>query len=919
MSRTSHLVLTEFKVNAAKEWEVSPDVWLLLRLSSGFGYWRHPGTDFREMGPEDVLLVFPGASGTFLASRVGDVQMQAITIDLSLLGGVLTFPEGRALSAFASKNQQKVMFLPREHAFSTRFSEICRTQRANTLLPRLKLLQLFAELMDEGLQVPTPTEQDFSGSRMRLRQLIQAIPEAELMRCSVGELAERLRCSQRHFSRLFREEMGVSLREKQTALRLELARHLLEQSSSKVIDIALESGYECLSLFNVMFKARFGVTPTQWRARAQSAPPAKRRFGNGKAPTVALFAAITLGVVLCSRSLAAEAATTNAPVSRGAGGTSVPNAVPASTNAGPRFAVKGYRVSGNSLLSVDAMKQALRPHLGESVGLDTIKKAAADLVLAYRERGYVTVGVGLPQQQITNGIVNVQVSEGRLADIVILNNRYFSSNNVMRSLPGLSTGMVLNSKLFQAELDQANANRDRQIYPQIQPGPTPGTSTLLLKVKDRLPLHGRVELNNYDTPDTPDLRLVTALQYNNLWQIEHSVGLQYGFTPTDYKQPVLDDPMPFLDEPAIAFYNVYYRMPLLARPSVSARAAQQPAQFGYNEATRQFTVPPPSAVPELYLFFNRSTTDSELTASPRQLVVSNAVTSIYAWEDNRELTVTESTGFRINWPLLQGSPSAGLSGGFDLRYYETLGFHTNTFATTSIIPPADPNDPPETNTSLTISGRERTASVTYLPFVLRADGGIPDKSGVTSLFAGGTYSIPFGGLSEDEQLRAFTGADDSTAGFLAFNGSLVREQRIAGDWRMFFRAEGQIASEPVISNEQFALGGLSSVRGYAQGESFGDAGYRLSVEQRTPAFKLGKIGSAAIRARFLGFFDYGRTYLYEPLGRPSNTTLSGAGFGVNCTLGRVLDLGATVGWPLRSTSYTELGAPRFYFNVAAQF
>ena len=49
----------------------------------------------------------------------------------------------------------------------------------------------------------------------------------------------------------------------------------------------------------------------------------------------------------------------------------------------------------------------------------------------------------------------------------------------------------INSHVFQRELDLANANRDRQVYPVIGPGLEPGTSELTLKVKDRFPLHAR--------------------------------------------------------------------------------------------------------------------------------------------------------------------------------------------------------------------------------------------------------------------------------------------------------------------------------------------------------------------------------------------------------------------------------------------
>lgn len=912
--RANHLVLTEFSVPSGDEWNTSAESWLLVRVVSGVGYWKNEESVYREMSPEDVLLVFPGAKGTFLASRIGDVQLQTIAIDLGLLYGVLTVPECRALSAFAERNQQKAMYLPRAHPFSVKFSELCRVQRGNAFMSRLKLLQLFAELIDEELQQAAVVEPMLTDSRARMRQLIQQIPEAVLMRCSVPELAEKLYCSQRHFSRLFREEFGVSLREKQTKLRLERARHLLETSPEKIINIALDAGYQSLSLFNVMFKERFKMTPSQWRSRVQASKVARRRPNTVKAVTPPMIPILVLFFCLLSRCFAAE----NPATASGAA-----NARPAAakTNASPRFSVRDYRVLGNTLLSTNAMHQILAPYTGDSVDLESIKKARAELLLAYRERGYATVAVNLPQQKITNGLVYLQVSEGKLAEVLVVNNRYFSSNNVMRSLPSLTTGAVLNSKILQAELDASNANRDRQIYPQIHPGPDPGTSSLLLKVQDRLPLHGRVEMSNYKTPDSPGIRINTAAQYNNLWQREHSAGFQYGFTPEQYKAPSPERPGMFPDRPLIAYYNGFYRMPLMGARSVEEQVASRPEAFGYNEATRQFAVPPVSQVPELFVFANRSTTDSSVRSTRHDMVASNSVTVIESWEDNRSLSTTESAGFRINWPLLQSRVRGGLSFGFDLRHYESVNYNTNIFSTSSIIPGPSTNDPPETVTTLTPNGRDgRRSAVTYLPAVLRAEFSMQDPWGVTSLGGGGTYNLPLDGLSDKSHFSGLTGSSQSSVGFAVFNASLTRDQKIVGDWRCVLRAEGQFSTQPVFSNEQFALGGISSVRGYMQGESFGDAGLRLGFEPRTPSISVGKIGTSPVSVRFNTFLDYGRTYLLEPMGRDQNSTLIGFGSGMNWTIGRTFDISGSVAWPKKTTHFTDRNrSPRFYFSASAQF
>jgi AraC-like DNA-binding protein len=42
--------------------------------------------------------------------------------------------------------------------------------------------------------------------------------------------------------------------------------------------VAMESGFQSVSLFNLMFKRRFGVTPGRWREKVRANRPAKRRI-----------------------------------------------------------------------------------------------------------------------------------------------------------------------------------------------------------------------------------------------------------------------------------------------------------------------------------------------------------------------------------------------------------------------------------------------------------------------------------------------------------------------------------------------------------------------------------------------------------------------------------------------------------------
>jgi hemolysin activation/secretion protein len=274
--------------------------------------------------------------------------------------------------------------------------------------------------------------------------------------------------------------------------------------------------------------------------------------------------------------LAFQAPTTNAPPTVGTNAASTAS----STNTGPKFVVTKYEIHGDTILSTDTLTSIFTKYTGTNITVNDIVKAASELQLEYRDRGFPTVSVALPPQQITNGIVRIRVFVGKLSEIEVAGSHwhhYFSSNNVLRALPGLRTNMILNGNVFQAELDRANANQDRQIYPQVEAGDAENTTRLRLDVRDRMPLHAKIELNNQSSPGTPELRLNSSAVYNNFWQYEHSIGVQYSFSPEMYKT---GDEWDFYDKPIVANYSAFYRMPLANPESVADIIATQPGNFG---------------------------------------------------------------------------------------------------------------------------------------------------------------------------------------------------------------------------------------------------------------------------------------------------------------------------------------------------
>ena len=347
--------------------------------------------------------------------------------------------------------------------------------------------------------------------------------------------------------------------------------------------------------------------------------------------------------------------------------------------------------------------------------------------------------------------MKVTVTEGTLADIRVRGNRFFSSENVTRALPSLHTNTLLNSHIFQRELDLANANRDRQIYPTIEPGPEPGTSALELRVKDRLPFHARFDLDNYATPGTPDLRLNLAAQYNNLWQHEHQLGLSYGFTPQELKAPGLT-PNYFFNQPLISYYGAYYRMPFGGVPSVEEQINSS-LNFGYNEATHQFRLPPAGVRPDFTIYASASSSDTGVNFGERQTVAHTPLLTIESQDTGRDFSVNEDLGGRLSVPLTVSDKARfSFSGGADFKRYALSSFNTNNFIITTVVT----NNAGSQTIENTVSSPQPTRhnELKYAPFSLGVDFSESDKRGSTAVSLSGSYN--FTGNSTDFARAAST-------------------------------------------------------------------------------------------------------------------------------------------------------------------
>jgi AraC family transcriptional regulator len=152
-------------------------------------------------------------------------------------------------------------------------------QIGRSLTTELEFHQLGSQLLVESLTTALsihllryysdwqqPLRQDSSGlSPRKLDQVIAYIHSYLTTDLSVAQIAHEAEMSQYHFSRLFKQSMGVSPYQYVMQQRVEQAKYLLKTTSLAIVVIAAEVGFASQTQFTVQFRKFTGTTPSGYR------------------------------------------------------------------------------------------------------------------------------------------------------------------------------------------------------------------------------------------------------------------------------------------------------------------------------------------------------------------------------------------------------------------------------------------------------------------------------------------------------------------------------------------------------------------------------------------------------------------------------------------------------------------------------
>ncbi|MCF8197732.1 MAG: hypothetical protein K9J42_03110 [Sulfuritalea sp.] len=471
------------------------------------------------------------------------------------------------------------------------------------------------------------------------------------------------------------------------------------------------------------------------------------------------------------------------------------------------FDVSRFQVEGNSILSAQRVEQLVAPFVGSGKVYGDIQRALEALENEYRRLGFGTVQVYVPEQELTTGVVKLQITEGVVGKVTVTGNKYFDEANVRASLPDIKEGSAPNMRKLSENVQLSNENPAKQVEVTLGVSEDEGKVDIKVEVTEENPRRFYVTLDNTGTKASGKHRLGVSYQNANVGNRDQVLTLAYttAIDPPGGMKILGNRALPWQDANGVKvdIFSIGYRLPLY------------------------------SLGDSIDLIYGNSSTDSP-TNSPNLgggLAINGK---------------GEVFGLRYNHIFARaGEYSSKLVMGVDYKYTNSrcaIAGNPTAFGTAGCTPHTF-----------------RPVSATYSGQWQKPGKAIDFNIGVIhhlfpmgSRFTFSPAAPAAGGYDRYSAASGYRTKDEFTA--LRFGGSYATA--LGSDWLFRAAASGQYANNALPAGERLGLAGSNAVRGFLERAVASDRGYFANFEIYSPdiAARLGLKGNL----KWLAFYDTAR-------------------------------------------------------------
>lgn len=211
---------------------------------------------------------------------------------------------------------------------------------------------------------------------------------------------------------------------------------------------------------------------------------------------------------------------------------------PGQTEAGQLFSmesiyVKQFQFAGNTVFPDETLAFLVSGYTGKSITPEELHDAVDIISLHYYNSGYANSGALIPNQSVENGIIRIEIVEGRLDRIDITGNTRLREGYIRRRMVSLKDkkNIPLNITRVRNRLKMLRQDpRIQNINARLTPGIEPGIAVLEVEVKEEKPFHIDISADNHRPPAIGSYQGTLALSHINLSGLGDTLAAEYSLT-----------------------------------------------------------------------------------------------------------------------------------------------------------------------------------------------------------------------------------------------------------------------------------------------------------------------------------------------------------------------------------------------------
>lgn len=194
--------------------------------------------------------------------------------------------------------------------------------------------------------------------------------------------------------------------------------------------------------------------------------------------------------------------------------------------------INTINVIGNTVFSNAELHAVVEPFEGRTLGTEDLLNLKNSLTRYYTKAGFINSGAVIPDQQVVDGTITIQIIEGHLTEISILSESWLRDRYIEDRLK-IGNEDVLNINQLQRRIRLLHEDKlIKRINAELLPGNRPGESLLNLQIEENRLYNFGLSFNNFRTPSTGELQGEFYGSFNNITgfgdAIDASVALSEG-------------------------------------------------------------------------------------------------------------------------------------------------------------------------------------------------------------------------------------------------------------------------------------------------------------------------------------------------------------------------------------------------------